>query len=164
MAPQLPCLAASRCLVDSASGRLASNAFWWLPGLWLLSTKGASDFAFAHSSEVVLARLLQIVTVEAEVQVFLIGLGLPGLVLLIRQSRIRGAALPDSAVAGFFWGYLAGGFQVLDFLQPGRHTYALLHRAGTGKRSGCGRILAEAPGRWPGQQFDSTAGRWLSRS
>jgi len=24
---------------------LAGNAFWWLPGLWLASTKGASDFA-----------------------------------------------------------------------------------------------------------------------
>ena len=27
---------------------LAVNAFWWLPGIWLASTKGASDFAFAH--------------------------------------------------------------------------------------------------------------------
>ena len=103
---------------------LASNAFWWLPGIWLASTKGASDFAFAHSTEGVLARMLQIVTVEAEVQAILIGLGLPGLVLLIRQSRIRGAALAGFSAAGIFWGYLAGGFQVLDFLQPGRHTYA----------------------------------------
>ena len=27
---------------------LAVNAFWWLPGIWLASTKGASDFAFVH--------------------------------------------------------------------------------------------------------------------
>jgi len=103
---------------------LASNAFWWLPGLWLASTKGASDFAFAHSSEGVFRRLLQVVTVEAEVQSILLALGLPGLVLLVRQSRIRGTALAGFCVTGLFWGYLAGGFQVLDFLQPGRHTYA----------------------------------------
>ena len=40
---------------------LAANAFWWLPGIWLASTKGPSDFAFAHSSEGVLRRLLQII-------------------------------------------------------------------------------------------------------
>jgi hypothetical protein len=49
---------------------------------------------------------------------------LPGLVLLVRQSRIRGTALAGFCGAGLFWGYLAGGFQFLDFLQPGRHTYA----------------------------------------
>ena len=27
---------------------LVVNAFWWLPGLWLWSTKGPSDFAFYH--------------------------------------------------------------------------------------------------------------------
>ena len=31
---------------------------------------------------------------------------------------------PGSVLAGFFWGYLAGGFPALDFLQPGRQTYA----------------------------------------
>jgi hypothetical protein len=103
---------------------LASNAFWWLPGLWLASTKGASDFAFAHSSEGVFRRLLQIVTVEAEVQSILLAVGLPGLVLLVRQSRIRGTALAGFCLSGLFWGYLAGGLQSLDFLQPGRHTYA----------------------------------------
>ena len=35
---------------------LASTAFWWLPGIWLASTKGPSDFAFAHP-EGVLQRL-----------------------------------------------------------------------------------------------------------
>jgi hypothetical protein len=103
---------------------LATNAFWWLPGLLLASTKGPSDFAFAHSSEGVCRRLLQIVTAEAEVESVLIAVGLPGLVLLARQSWIRSAALGGFCLAGLFWGYLAGGFQVLDFLQPGRHTYA----------------------------------------
>ncbi len=103
---------------------LASNAFWWLPGIWLASTKGPSDFAFAHSSEGVVRRLIQIFTSEAEVQCVLIAAGLPGLVFLTRQSRIRGVALAGFGVAGFFWGYLAGGFPSLDSLQPGRHTYA----------------------------------------
>jgi hypothetical protein len=103
---------------------LAANAFWWLPGLWLASTKGTSDFAFAHSSEDVGKRLLQIITVEPAIQTVLIALGMAGMVLLVRQSRVRGAALLGFCLAGFFWGYLAGGFQVLDFLQPGRHTYA----------------------------------------
>jgi hypothetical protein len=103
---------------------LISNAFWWLPGLWLASTKGPSDFAFAHSSETVLGRLLQIVTTEAPAESLLIGLGLVGLVLLSRQNPARCAAIGGFGLAGFFWGYLAGGFQALDFLQPGRHTYA----------------------------------------
>ncbi len=38
---------------------LAVNSFWWLPGIWLASTKGLSDFAFAHP-EGVAQRLLQI--------------------------------------------------------------------------------------------------------
>ena len=104
---------------------LAANAFWWLPGLWLASTKGESGFVLAHSSEHVYTRLLQIVTVEAEAQAILLGLGLPGFVLLFRQSRIGGSALGGFCLAGFFWGYLAGAFPQLDFLQPGRHTYAL---------------------------------------
>jgi hypothetical protein len=103
---------------------LAANAFWWLPGVWLASTKGESDFAFAHSSEGVLRRLLQIILSEAEVQSLLIATGLPGLLILTRQDRVRGAALAGFCLAGFFWGYLAGGFPSLDFLQPGRQTYA----------------------------------------
>jgi hypothetical protein len=103
---------------------LASNAFWWLPGLWLAATKGASDFAFAHSSEHVYRRLLHIFTAEAEVQAILLAFGFPGLILLARQSRVRGTAIAGFCLAGFFWGYLAGGFRFLDFLQPGRHTYA----------------------------------------
>ena len=47
---------------------LGANAFWWLPGLWLASTKGESGFVLAHSSEHVGTRLLQIVMVEAEAE------------------------------------------------------------------------------------------------
>ena len=103
---------------------LAANAFWWLPGVWLASTKGPSDFAFNHSSEGVLPRLLQIMLTEAEVQSLLIATGLPGLLILTRQNRVRGAALAGFCMAGFFWGYLAAWMPSLDFLQPGRHTYA----------------------------------------
>ena len=43
---------------------LAVNAFWWLPGIWLASTKGESGFAFDHP-EGVIARLVQIVDLGA---------------------------------------------------------------------------------------------------
>jgi hypothetical protein len=104
---------------------LAANAFWWLPGLWLASTKGESGFVLAHSSEHVYNRLLQIFTVEAEAEAILIGVGLVGLACLLRQNRVGGVALGGFCLVGFFWGYLAGAFSALDFLQPGRHTYAL---------------------------------------
>jgi hypothetical protein len=102
---------------------LAVNSFWWLPGVWLGSTKGASDFAFYHP-EGVAKRLMQILWAEAPMEAILVAMGLPGLVLLIRRDRIAGCALMGFAGAGMFWGYLAGGSRALDFLQPGRHTYA----------------------------------------
>ena len=102
---------------------LAVNSFWWLPGVWLASTKGPSDFAFSHP-EGVWRRLIQIVSSEAPVQSFLLALGVPGLVLVYHRSRPEGLALIGFCGAGFFWGYLAGGWRGLDFLQPGRHTYA----------------------------------------
>jgi hypothetical protein len=103
---------------------LAGNAFWWWPGIWLASTKGPSGFAFAHPEGVV-ARFLQIIFVASPIQAILLALGLPGLFLLTRRSRSDGWALLGFAAAGLFWGYLAGAFRSLDFLQPGRHTYAL---------------------------------------
>ena len=39
---------------------LAANAFWWLPGIWLASTKGESGFTFNHP-EGVMSRLIEIV-------------------------------------------------------------------------------------------------------
>jgi hypothetical protein len=102
---------------------LAANAFWWVPGVWLASTKGPSDFVFAHP-EPILTRLWQIVSLEPPMQSTLIALGLMGVVVLSARDRINAAALAGFAAAGFFWGYLAGGFRALDDLQPGRHTFA----------------------------------------
>ena len=103
---------------------LALNAFWWAPIVWLASTKGSSDFAFVHP-EGSLARITQIFTSEAPVEMILIGLGLPGLVVLATKGLGRGLALGGLAAAGWFWAYAAADFRALDFLQPGRHTFAL---------------------------------------
>jgi hypothetical protein len=102
---------------------LAANAFWWLPGLWLYGTKGISDFAFAHP-EGWGQRLLHIFLIEPPIQTLVLALGMPGLVVMIHRARVPGWALSAFCAAGFFWGYLAGQFRALDFLQPGRHTYA----------------------------------------
>ncbi len=122
---------------------LALNAFWWLPGTWLASTKGASGFAFAHP-EGVWFRLVKIATHEPVIQRVLWLIGLPGLVLMIRRDRVRGVGVLGFALAGFFWGYLAGGFRGLDFLQPGRHTFAcytaLSLSAGFGLGEGLARL------------------------
>lgn len=102
---------------------LAVNAFWWYPALWLASTKGPSDFVFRHP-EPVASRLWQILSVEAPIECVLCGLGIVGLVGLAKRDRVYAAGLGGFVGAGFFWGYLAGGFRALDFLQPGRQTYA----------------------------------------
>ncbi|QEH38025.1 hypothetical protein OJF2_66210 [Aquisphaera giovannonii] len=129
---------------------LAANAFWWLPALWLGGTKGPSDFAFAHSGEPLGGRLLKIFLVEAEAESILIAAGLVGLTVLLTRSRILGAALAGFALAGFFWGYLAAFTPALDFLQPGRQTYAfyaaLAVAAGAGGEAIL-RRLADSPSR-----------------
>jgi hypothetical protein len=105
---------------------LAANAFWWLPGIWLASTKGESGFTFNHP-EGVLTRLVEIVNsggVESSVQSILLAAGLPGLFLVWRRNRSEGWVFFGFWAAGVFWGYLAGAFRALDFLQPGRQTYA----------------------------------------
>jgi len=103
---------------------LAVNAFWWLPGIWLAATKGPSDFAFVHPEGVV-RRLVQIMASEPPVQSILLAVGALGLLVLCRRGPIQGWALLGFCAAGMFWGYLAGGLRALDFVQPGRHTYAL---------------------------------------
>jgi hypothetical protein len=102
---------------------LAVNWFWWLPGIWLSATKGPSDFAFAHP-EGVIQRLGQIVSTEAPIECVLIAAGLPGMFLLLRRDPILGWACLGFCAAGFGWGYLSGAVRSLDFLQPGRQTYA----------------------------------------
>ncbi len=104
---------------------LATNAFWWMPGLLLASTKGDSSFAFSHSGESLFGRLLKIVWAEAPIQSILLAAGLPGLRVMLRRSPIGGLALAGFCGAGLGWGYLAAVLQSLDFLQPGRHTFAL---------------------------------------
>ncbi len=106
---------------------LTVNAFWWLPGTWLASTKGESGFTFNHPEGVV-RRLVQIVNsagVESPIQSILIAAGVPGLFIIWKRGRAEGLALIGFCSAGLFWGYLAGAWRALDFLQPGRHTYAL---------------------------------------
>ena len=161
---------------------LAVNAFWWLPGVWLSSTKGPSDFAFNHP-EGVISRLAKIIGgPEAPIQSILLATGLPGLAWMIRRRRIEGAALLGFCGAGLFWGYLAGGIRALDFLQPGRHTYALytgLALAGASGLEELGRrlhagsqrsdhfhrwvmvgavLIADADGRQPSARIDPPTG------
>jgi hypothetical protein len=123
------------------------NAFWWLPGVWLSSTKGPSDFAFSHP-EGVLARLQQIATTEAPVERVLVILGVLSIPALFRRGFTRALGLLTFVAAGFFWGYLAGGFRSLDFLQPGRHTYAfysgLSVAAGAGLAQGTAWLRAQS--------------------
>ena len=66
----------------------------------------------------------QIGSTEAPVECILIAAGVPGLYLFWRFNRILGWAALGFCAAGFAWGYLAGASRSLDFLQPGRHTYA----------------------------------------
>jgi hypothetical protein len=129
---------------------LGLNAFWWWPGVWLASTKGPSDFAFVHP-EPVWRRLAQIATTEATAESLLIGLGGMGLAVMLRRDRVAAAALGGFAAAGFAWGYLAGASRTLDFLQPGRHTFAFYSAAALA----AGVALVEVLGRL------RAGGRWL---
>ncbi len=120
---------------------LVVNAFWWLPGIWLASTKGPSGFAFAHP-EGVLVRLRQVVWSEAPIQRVLIASGVLGLVALARSDRVGAAGLIGFVAAGFGWGYLAGGLRSLDFLQPGRHTFAFYSGLALASAIGLSEVLA----------------------
>lgn len=121
----------SKSRLKKALGGLSSfliaalvNAFWWYPGVVMAATKGDSGFAFSHSGEGLLARLSKIAWNESPVQPFL-WLGLAaGLPLALKVRKTQAAGLAGLALGGFFWGYGAGAFPGLDFLQPGRHTYA----------------------------------------
>ncbi|MBI1324489.1 hypothetical protein GC170_15070 [bacterium] len=107
----------------SGAAAAGVNAFWWWPGVVLAGTKGESGFAFSHP-EGVIKRLGQIFWTEAPAEALLILGFCAGLPLMHKQARVAAAGLTGFAAAGFFWGYGAGAFRSLDFLQPGRHTYA----------------------------------------
>ncbi|WP_435006804.1 hypothetical protein P12x_004280 [Tundrisphaera lichenicola] len=120
---------------------LALNAFWWIPGLLLASTKGSSDLAFAHP-ESVLGRLVELFWQEPAIEVIALGLAIVGLASLARRLPIASAGLGGFLVAGFGWGYLAGFSRSLDFLQPGRHTNACFTAACIAAGIGIAEILA----------------------
>ncbi len=120
---------------------LAVNAFWWVPGLLLSSTKGNSEHAFAHP-ESVWRRLGEIFWTQVPIETVLIAFGLVGLALLARRKPVAAAGLGGMLFAGLFWGYLAGAWRSLDSLQPGRHTYALYTAASAAGGIALGEILA----------------------
>jgi hypothetical protein len=128
---------------------LAVNAFWWFPGLFLASTKGDSSFAFSHSGESLIERMAHVFWIEAPVQPILLAAGIPGLSLLARRAPVAGLGLAAFCGAGLAWGYLAGAIGALDFLQPGRHTFALysgLAIAGAvALEEGIGRLRSAQP-------------------
>jgi hypothetical protein len=139
----LPCLTRGRHLAIAAMPVIiiALNAFWWWPGLLLRSERGDSGFALANR-EPVLERLTDVVAVAPPIQVVLYGLALLGALQLFRRQPITTWALGGLLAAGVFWGYLAGFFRSLDFLQPGRHTYALHLAACLYAGAGLSSILA----------------------
>ena len=122
------------------------NAWWWLPGVMLVSTSGNSVIAFFHP-EPVWGRILEIVTTAPLIQAFLVALLGPGLWLLHGRDRNAGWGLLGFAFAGFGWGYLAGGFRQLDFLQPGRHTYGFFAAAALAGGMVGGTFAERIPGR-----------------
>ncbi len=103
---------------------LATNIFWWWPGILLASTAGASDVAFHHSNESVWGRLANIFNTEPTIEAFLWALGLVGFATFGKKQSATTSALIAFAACGFAWGYLTGFSPRLDFLQPGRHTFA----------------------------------------
>ena len=147
-------LAASRRLADPgrrAGGATPSGgcrASGWRP------PREPSDFAFAHPSEGVLRRLVaDRQPSRAELQVDVCWrCGSAGLVWSwCGSGRIRGSASSGFCGAGFFWGYLAGGFPALDFLQPGRHTYACYTALALAGGSGLDALLLRLAGRRRGR-------------
>ncbi len=69
---------------------LAVNAFWWLPGIWLASTKGTSDFAFNHPEGVMqpAGADRNSAGVESPIQSILLGGGPAGIVLGLAAQSI----------------------------------------------------------------------------
>jgi hypothetical protein len=134
---------------------LAVNAFWWLPVVWLASTKGGWDPAFTHPESVVL-RLWQIFTVEAPIECLLWAGAAAGLAVLTRQRTVAAVALAAFLAAGCFWGYLAGAFRSLDPLQPGRQTYAFYTAAALATGIAASEIAARVRGAGIGR-----LDRWL---
>ena len=60
--------------------------------------------------------------------------------------------------AGFGWGYLAGATRSLDFLQPGRHTYAFFTALAVAGGAALDELLTRL--RALARASGSTAGPW----
>ncbi len=101
------------------------NAWWLWPWWALANTQDAVAPAFFNSDESVLGRLAKIVLVDPPILAVLWAAFLPGLVALTARAPTKGLGLIGFLSAGLGWGYLAAASPSLDFLQPGRHTYAL---------------------------------------
>ena len=120
---------------------LALNAFWLLPGYWLASTAGVSDFIFVHQGSV-LKRVGEIFWNEAPIESVALALGLIGVATLAYRAPVAATGLGGVLVIGFGWGYLAGASRSLDSLQPGRHTYACFTAACLAGGVGLAEILS----------------------
>jgi hypothetical protein len=146
--------------------------FWWLPGSgWPAPrAKAASRSRIPSRSGAACCRSSAGAADPGDP----LGLGAWGLVVLARRDRVAAAGLAGFIAAGFFWGYLAGASRALDFLQPGRHTYAFYSGATVaagvglpGRSAGCGRGVvwraAAAAWGWPGRGRAVPAGAWSCR-
>jgi hypothetical protein len=129
---------------------LAANAFWWVPGWKLASTKGTGMVAFANA-EPVEGRLMAIFWSEGPLEVILLALGVAGLFAWWRRRPVAVTGVGAMMAVGFAWGYLAGFSRALDPLQPGRHTAALYTSAslaaGVFVDEALARLRAGGPGR-----------------
>ncbi len=123
---------------------LAVNAFWWLPALWLVSTKGGWDPSFTHP-EPVLGRLWQIVASGdvPTIEIVFWAAAPAGVAVLAMRRPVAAAGLGTFLAAGLFWGYLAGASRTLDPFQPGRQTYAFYTAAAVA----AGIVFSEAADR-----------------
>ncbi len=124
---------------------LAANASWLVPAALLRSTGGETKFAFYHP-ESVWGRVVEIIVGGPPCQAILCGLAPLGLVVLARRDRVAAAALVGFLAAGFGWGYLAGWSRALDFLQPGRHTYAFFSAVAVAAGIGLAEIVTRVRG------------------
>ena len=137
---------------------LAVNAFWWLPGIWLAEHKRTERLRFRHPEGVHAAaasdrqhrstRRVRLDRRRAARDLH---------VLAARShSRLGGVGF---CAAGFGWGYLAGASRSLDFLQPGRHTYAFFTVLAVAGGAALARTAHAAARRSPGSATASIVGR-----
>ncbi len=106
------------------------NAFWWIPLIYLRSMSSEGNPFFTNPD--VLNRMAGLIglrkpgeLLEPTIQAVILGLATYGAAVLSQKDRMATVGLLGFGISGFFWGYLAGYWPALNFLQPGRQTYAL---------------------------------------